>query len=489
MSPFAKNLLGLLVAAIVAGALGLYAYFGVMKGDERKALQKETEERLYAAPGAEKDAGGVELTALTVEAKGELTELTRQDGRWRLTRPVVANADRAAVDGLVSQLTGAKFKSVVEEQPTEADLKRYGLSPPKFTVRAKAVGAPDLVLYGGLENTFDGSVYLRREGDPKVYAAEGGVRWSLERGAFDLREKELLAVDEPSLKKLTLKTKAGTTALERVDGKRWRLTAPAPAAADSAALSALVNGLKTERALAFLEETPELKKALETAPAADATFTTEAGEVRLRLAEATVGGEKKTVSLKETPGSRVLAEVSANALAVLSKSPADLKDKAVLSFKKEDVARVTFSPGGGAAAVVVERVAADAGAAEDWRVSAPQAGPAKKFKLSSVLWTLESLKALAPPQERARELKKLQLDERARRITLSDSAGKTLAELALGGDVPGKSGSAYVRAGKDTVAEVDGTRLAELPWSAAELLEGAPNARSDGGTPRNAGAN
>ncbi len=483
MSPFARSGLTLLGVGAAAAGLGLYAYFGVMKPDQAKERHTQTEERLFNAPvESAQDAGAAaELVSLTVEAKGEHTALTKSEGRWRLTEPVDAAADRTAVEGLLTQLQTAKFKRIIEEQPTPQDLKKYGLAPPRFLVRATARlpggGSQEVLLRGGIENPFDASVYLQREGDPRVYAAEGGVRWSLEKTTFDLRDKEVLALEEAKVASLEVKTRTHLLALARADATRWTLTQPTQAAADGPAVAALFTGLRQERATAFLKDSPEERKALGfEAPAVDATFTrTDGPAVRLRLAERGMdGGVKQAFALREGGGPSVLAEVAPGALVVLGRTPAAFKDKAVLSFKKEDVARVTFAPGGKGAPLIVERVRADAGMSEDWRVLAPQEGPARKFKLTSVLWLLQSLKASTVLD--AADLRSLGLGPGARAVSLYDAQGKPIASLALGKEVPAKPGMLYAKGSASAAVEIDGTRVAELPTNAADVLDGPADA-------------
>ena len=52
MTQLQKNLAGLGVLLAVVAALGLYAYFGVMKTEEREAQRKEASEKLFAPHGA-----------------------------------------------------------------------------------------------------------------------------------------------------------------------------------------------------------------------------------------------------------------------------------------------------------------------------------------------------------------------------------------------------------------------------------------------------
>src|SRR5690606_11043307 len=121
------------------------------------------------------------------------------------------------VESILTQLQSGKFKATIEEAPADADLEKYGLKAPVFSVTAKAYvpdtsgGGKDdparqrtVTLYGGIENTFDGSVYVRRDTDPRVYSADGSVRYALEKDLYSLREKELLGLDEGSLQGLTV---------------------------------------------------------------------------------------------------------------------------------------------------------------------------------------------------------------------------------------------------------------------------------------------
>jgi hypothetical protein len=78
MSARSKNLWTLLGAAVVAAGLGLYAWFGVMKGEEKEAEKKRAAERLVQ-PVSRPDGGTdtVRYDRLVVTAKGETTELAR----------------------------------------------------------------------------------------------------------------------------------------------------------------------------------------------------------------------------------------------------------------------------------------------------------------------------------------------------------------------------------------------------------------------------
>jgi hypothetical protein len=263
-----------------------------------------------------------------------------------------------------------------------------------------------------------------------------------------------------------------------VDAKTWRMTSPSTAPAETAAVTALLGSLRAARALSFPADGAGARKALGLeAPAVDLLLAGPGGEVRIRLAETRVEGVRRAHALREAGGEALLAEVPPSALSELTRGPSDLRSRAVLSFRKEDVARLAFSPGGSKVAVVVERVRGEGGAEDAWRVISPVAGAAKKFKLSSVLWMLESLKAAAPSPEKL-DARKQGLGEAARSFTLSDAAGKPLASLRLGKEIPGKPGMLYAKGSREELLEVDAVRVADLPASSADVLE-----PSDAGLP------
>ncbi|HEX9507113.1 MAG TPA: DUF4340 domain-containing protein, partial [Myxococcales bacterium] len=307
MTQLQKNLAGLGVLVAVVAALGLYAYFGVMKTEEREAQRKEVSEKLFAPHGAAdklQDGGlppAAVFTSIVVKAKGDVTTLEKKGNDWWITSPLNARADKSAVDQLISQLQNAKVKATIEENPTDADLTKYGLDRPRFTVTAYAYlpdgkdeGAQDpsrrreVNLYGGIENTFDGSSYLRRGNEKPVYAVDGSAKLSLEKSTFDLRDKEVLAIDEPSVKQIDFKSKANKYLLERGEGRAWQINSPKQGPADATAVTSMLSAMRNDRAIAFVTDSPEERKRTGiNSPAAEVTFTPASGDpIRIRFGKA-----------------------------------------------------------------------------------------------------------------------------------------------------------------------------------------------------------
>lgn len=497
-----RKLMIMLAAFIAAAAgLGLYAYFGVMKPSEVETEQKQTKEKLFSAyPAGEKSSDGGAMPApvfysLTVKAKGETTVLEKKDGQWLITAPIQTAADSSAVDQLANAITSSKVKETVEENPTDADLEKYGLKEAKFAITGYAF-VPDkdgkgqddpsrrreISLNGGIENTFNGSAYVRKKGDKTVYSVDGWIRNSLEKTTFDLRKKDVFALDEAKLKKIEFKSKSNQYSLDHDESNNWRLTKPVATAADTATVSGMISSFKGQKALSFPADTPELRKKLKLdAPLIDVVFGLDGNDrIRVRLAKQKAESDaEKTYALREQAGETTLAEVPDAAAKDLDKNPKDLRDKTVLTFKKEDVAKITFGHPG-PSQIAVERVITDGGA-EDWRVVAPEPGPAKKWKISSLLYSLSSLKATALGDEHPKDWNRYGLGKAQKVVTVFGNDGKILAKLEVGKDVAGKQNTVYARGIKDQALELESNRLSELPTTVADVLDNPPPA-SDAGT-------
>ncbi|MFP2957671.1 DUF4340 domain-containing protein [Myxococcus sp. 1LA] len=463
--------------------------------DAREARrQADAQPRLFDTGGEGADKGAPTkpvFTHLTVRARGVTTELAREpDGQWKVTAPVSARAESAVVESILGTLASSSFSATVKEAPTDADLDGYGLKPPLFTVTARAYlpdaqgqGAQDparqrtVTLHGGRENTYDGSVYVRRDEAPSVYAATGTIRWALDRDTFALRAKDFLApLDERALKGIDVKASQNAYRLAReADGKGWRLQAPVAAHADAARVADLVKALVEQRALSFPEDSPEVRKRLGLeAPAVDARFTGGPGEpVRVRMSRVTEDGVARAYALREQGSQAVLGEVTEDALAVLDVGVRELKDRRVLDFRRQDVRRIVFHPGGGAPAITVVNTSDAKEGAGNWDMEAPLQGKVQHFKLASLLRALDGLKATGFGEARPKDWARYGVTEQSRGAVLLGADGKELARLWLGDEVPDEPGTLYARGSATDVLKVPDSRLT-LPTRPEDLMEAAP---------------
>jgi hypothetical protein len=483
MNQMQKTLVTLGGLLLVAAGVGLFAYKGVVQEDERAAKKKAMAERLFANDDTERkpDAGEakIDFRKVTVTAKGETTVLEKAspDAQWRITSPIDSKVDALVLDGVLSQLQSARFKTTLEGDATDAELKTYGLDVPSFSVEADAEinGRPHHVrLEGGIENPFDGTIYMRRDGSRTVHMAEGGVRWSIAKTTFDLRDKELFAIDEPKIKRIAVKSAYNDWELVRGEDKVWKLTRPEQGLADTTTVNAVIGGFRGERVNDFPgEPTPDRLKALGfDKPAITATYGLDDGDVTFTLAAPSADAGDVLYALREDREGKRLGRVNASARNAIDRNVVELRDRSLIPFSKQAVTKIVVTAPG-APELVVER---DPGATsvESWKVTSPKSGPAKAYKVATALWTLAATKqgttVVDAPDPKVLETYGLDAKS-AKSIRLFDGKGATLATLLLGKALVGKQGSSYALGARKAIVEIDSSRFNELPWTADDLLD------------------
>lgn len=486
MNQMQRTLVMLGGLVVVAGLVGVFAWKGIYEKDETTAKQKAEEERLFSTSvdGRGKDAGQprVEFLKIVVSTGSDTTTVTREPpGPWRITAPVNAKVDPLVIDALTSQLQTSRFKTTLEGEATDEELKTYGLDRPGFVVEAEAEiegQRRQVKLEGGIENPFDGTIYMRRDGSRTVHMAEGGVRWALAKTTYDLRDKEIFAVDDAKLQRVTLKSSANDWELERGDDKLWRLVRPERTLADGVAVTAMLGSIRGERAVSFPDGDPASLGLTE--PLATTVFTTADGPVKVTIFSRRDGEALRFYGVREDAEGRLIAEVNASARTSFDRNPAELRDKSLIPFSKALVTKVVLhtpdQPD-----VVVERESVDA-SVEAWRVTSPRAGPARAYKVATMLWTLAAIKSgsVVIAKTDAKVLETYGLDaKQARTVSLVGPDGP-LAVLTLGKELVGKSGSSYAIGTRKAIVEIDSSKLNELPWKPEELLD-LPT--SDAGAP------
>ena len=158
MKQTTKTLLGLIVLLLVAGAIGGAALW-TGKDEQKKVEAKEKSEKLF-------DFDKSQVKELRLSKEGQLVaRMEKGDKGWKLAEPVQADGDDTAVDSLLGTLSTLKQKKDLAE---EKDLKAFGLDQPRLEVAVKLDGGKDLGLQVGIDNGFDGTLYVKKHGDATV---------------------------------------------------------------------------------------------------------------------------------------------------------------------------------------------------------------------------------------------------------------------------------------------------------------------------------
>src|SRR5580765_4054619 len=103
---------------------------------------------------------------IEVTADNKTVELAKSGGDWKLVKPLQAPSDSSAVEGLIGKIQSAQMKSIVTENASPADLKKYGLEKPAASATLSLGSAKASLLVGGKSS--DGARYAKDASTPAV---------------------------------------------------------------------------------------------------------------------------------------------------------------------------------------------------------------------------------------------------------------------------------------------------------------------------------
>src|SRR6185369_7667973 len=118
------------------------------------------------------------LEGIVIQNGDDRVELRKQDQKWRLEAPFKDQADRGAVENLISDLDAwQKFDSIPASEIAKEKnlLDEYGLSKGKLKLKLLGKNAPPEIIFGN-DAALQGKVYVRVGDSGDVIIAAQSVR-------------------------------------------------------------------------------------------------------------------------------------------------------------------------------------------------------------------------------------------------------------------------------------------------------------------------
>lgn len=452
------------VIAVVSIVLGRGA-----KDDKTK--QKDLEAKAF-------EFEKTKVKKLVFTARGATTTVEKDGEGWRIVDPIQARADRFAIDPIVDKLADLKSKEVIAED--RANEKEFGLDAPQFIARVTLDDGKELVLSVGAENTFDQSLYYAKEGDPRIFQADSGLKQPLDKALLDLRDKAVVTHDDKDVQSLEITSGVDSTLVER-DGDGWKLVRPIADGADKSLVDGLLGRFHSARAKAFpLEAAPAEPGALAPygleKPAGTVVFAIGADRAKktLHLGFVEEAGAKKYFA-RLAEGGPVL-EVEEALFTELGKPAADLRDKTIAAFDRDQLTRLDVTANGATTKIVRTREKVGEGETDKFTVDGKAEG-LKGWKLTSAVYTLANLKGVSIVDEQVTDLKKYGLDAPLFTFTAFGEGDKELVRLLIGA----LAGTRHfaMKAGGTKVFEIEKSTVDDLPKSLADATEAPPAPPAD----------
>ncbi|MES1256681.1 MAG: DUF4340 domain-containing protein [Acidobacteriota bacterium] len=189
---------------------------------------------------------------------GKPLELFKTGNDWAIAKPEAVGADYGSVDSLIGRLQTAAMKTLVTEDSTPADLKKYGFDKPQATLTVGAGETPVTLVFGGKANETD--VYVRDPARSFVATVDGSLIKELEKGAAAYRRRELFAFRGFLGDRLEFTRNGQTIVFEKVKTTdptpdKWHRVSPTAGDPNTGRMDTLIAKIENLRAATFVDST------------------------------------------------------------------------------------------------------------------------------------------------------------------------------------------------------------------------------------------
>src|SRR3984893_615985 len=197
------------------------------------------------------------VDGVEVNAGGKTIQIAKDGAEWKITQPLQVRADYGAIEGLIGKLQTTAIKSIVADNASAADLKKYGFEKPTAKVDLKLGSASATLLLGGTAE--DKTVYARDDSKPAVVTVESALADELKKGGDEFRRKDIFEFRAYNANRIELTRNGQTVVFEKVKGSgndavdKWRRVSPTAGDADKEKIDALLSRLSNMRATSFVD--------------------------------------------------------------------------------------------------------------------------------------------------------------------------------------------------------------------------------------------
>jgi hypothetical protein len=206
---------------------------------------------------------------IEIQHDGQEIVLAKEKDRWRLKKPVDADAETSKVTDLLDELTRLQARGK-DEILDNKDPKEFDLKPPKSTIKvtveeevregdSKSKKARTIAVAVGKHDTEKKKLYLLVEGWPRINVVEDGLAKLVERQPVAYRGRRIFDFSRNELADLAVQRGDDRYQLKQEKGV-WKLTVPVEADADSSKVGNLADDLSRLEAVEYVDDAPTPEK-------------------------------------------------------------------------------------------------------------------------------------------------------------------------------------------------------------------------------------
>jgi hypothetical protein len=372
-----RGLASLAVLTVALLGLGSYIYFFQPRGAPASG---EARPKAFQIP---KDA----IDQLVIKsATGEVSTVTKADGRWQITAPVTAPADETLITRIVTLVNELEIARVVDENAT--DLRQYGLAPAQVDVTIKtsgAAGTQHLLL--GAKGSIGDTVYAQLSSGPRVILVASDIVDTVNKSTFELRDKAVLKFDREKIDGLEIETGGHTIQLGRQD-LEWEVLKPLHTHADPGVVSGLLTTLESLRMTSIVaSQGPDSASYRLDNPVSTVRLVTGGSKETLQVG----ANADQSLTYARNPSMPIVFTIPATVAEGLKNGPTHYRRKDVFEFQTIDATRLEVVRDG--QTIIYEKATAPGGDGK-WHELSPHARDIEAAKMETALSKCSYLRAL-----------------------------------------------------------------------------------------------
>lgn len=367
------------------------------------------------------------VEGIVIQNGDDKIELRRSDGKWRLETPIKDQADRTAIDTLLTDLESWQKDQTFSAKEIDGDknrLEEYDLARPKLRLKLLGKEMPPEIWFGK-DAALEGKMYVRFENSKDVFLVRQTVRAGISKKPEDFRDRKLTDLTTAQVMRVVLKTAAGEMEMQR-KGDTWEIVKPLRARGDSQKIGDLLSQITTARIQQFVAEDRGDLQAYGLAEPR--------GSVTLFAADDQQGQTLQIGGIPEKEKDQVYVRFSARSFVstlpkkieeILNLTPADLRDRHLVRIDTDNLDRFTIDARDKGKTVLARK---DGG----WTIASRDNQPANSAEVNRLLETLKNEQVAKFVEDVASDLPKYGLDQPQLQLTFSSFASENTAESNAG---------------------------------------------------------
>jgi hypothetical protein len=234
---------------VLASAAILAILCGLIWLEYLKDMEKE-EGRRSAESFFDPGEGGTDaIDSIDLIGPSATVSVSRSGEEWRLTAPLDARADEAAVASILSTLGWLRIRERMDS--VGSDLAGYGLDPPEVAIvlHRGDDGAVERLEIGA-KAPVGSARYARRAGEEGILLVSSSAGDLIGKSADDLRYRSIVGIHPAEIRAFSVRGGGSPIGFER-DGSGWRLTGREEAPALAEPVTSLLMRLSSLKADGF----------------------------------------------------------------------------------------------------------------------------------------------------------------------------------------------------------------------------------------------